>query len=676
VSGAAHHRACIALAAVALTGRAIAQDAEYGASARVHARGVIGTSSASHDTAVQMPGALGEPARALLDAPGAVRSGFLGSDLILWGAAPTETRVYLDGVELPYLYHPTGLRTTVHPALIRQVTVSPGALAADYGRSLGGAAEVDVVSLKPGGRVAFRADAIDGAASMSAGSARIRGMLAARFGYFDRVLRKLAPGGQDVLAVPAHQDGAARLELRPTPGTTVALTWVGALDAVALRPARGPQDRENGFHSASLKLDRRYDDGGRVRVVPFFGIESRTEASAFDGVPLALQRAVTSYGLRADYARTFDAWTARVGLDVRGARERIARSGTAHLPARESDVRVFGQAPVDAIDHDRYRVTTLNVAPWVMLTFRHRGLSVTPGLRLETYLMSTSRLLPAVSGVPAIGHDALTMRPEPRLAIGVEATHWLQLEARVGLHHQPPDGADLGATFGSPALGPARSRQLALGARLSLPFDSTLELVAFDKALRDLAVRTTDSPALVARELVATGRGKARGISVTVQRVLATDLFYTLSYTLSDSRRSGASGRMRPFDHDQRHVMSSTVGYRIGPLTASARARVATGAPRTAVMGSYLDTASGRFEPRFGRHNGARLPAYFSLDLHVEYGMLLDVARLALFADILNLTNRTNVEDFAFARDYQTRRDVRSFPIVAMLGVGLSLDHE
>lgn len=651
-----------------------AQEGEYGASARVRADLTVGSTAIESEEATARPGALGEPARALLDAAGAARTSFLGGELVLWGAAPSESQTYVDGVEIPNLFHPSGLRTTVHPALIESVTLTPGALPAAYGRSLGGAVDVQTVRLKPGFEATLRSDAIDSSLAVSGGTRRVRALAGVRYGYFDRVVARIAPDSQEVLAVPSHQDGVARVELRADADTRLSATWIGARDHVDLQTDTGQQTRTNQFHVGSLLLERRYDDAARMRVTPFVGIARRAESSTFYGVPMTLETSETSYGLRADYRRTENAWTTQIGVDVRGARQRVRRQGTLSLPAREGDVRVFGQAPIDEVDRDAYRATTLNVGPWASLTWRWRALTVAPSVRLETYLLSVDRQLPTLPGIPAVGRDRLFVEPEPRLTVDYRALPWLTLEGRTGLYHQAPLATDLSATYGTPTLPPARAFQSALGARLTLPWAIGLELTVFEKQLRDLAVRTDDAPARIAQQLEPTGRGTARGLTVQVRREMTSDVFFAASYTLSRSERSersDARAALRPFDYDQTHVMSAIVGYTRGDFVASVRARTATGAPRTSVVGRYDDLKTGRAQPLFGPHNETPLPTYFALDLHAEYGLRVEPLRIALFADVLNTTDRRNVEDFTYDARYERRRDVTSIPIVAMAGLSI-----
>ncbi len=660
---------------IALTFLASAARAqEFGASAKVRSEVPAGSTAITREQANDRPAALGEPGRALLDAPGAVRSGFAGDALIVWGATPEETRSYVDGVEIPKLFHPTGLRTTVHPALIERITLTPGALPAEYGRGIGGTVDVETATLQPGAHGSVRADAIDTSLSAAGGTERFRGLVGLRYGYFERVLERLAPRSQDLLAVPNHADGVARVELHTDARTRLSATWLGARDAVTVRPDSGRQTRQQQFHVASLRLQRRYDDGARLRLTPFLSHDQARERSVFSRVPLSIERQGFGYGLRVDLQQTLASGVSfRIGLDLRGSREQLTRQGTLSLPAREGDIRVFGQAPVDQVARDAWRVSTLNAAPWAQLALRWRWLSVAPGLRVEGYLLSVSRQLPTTFGVPPVGHDAIWLFPEPRLSLGVRASEQLRFEARVALVHQLPDPRDLSSSFGNARLAPARGVHGTFSARASLPAQIVLEVTGFAKKIEALAVRTEQSPARLGEQLLASGRGSALGVSLALRRELRA-LSFVVAYTLSRSLRSDPDGSMRRFDFDQPHVFSGSVGYARGSFSCSARLRAASGMPRTQVIGRYLDSKSGLGQPLFGEHNRLRLPAYVALDLHAEYGFAFTSSRLALFADVLNATNRENVEDIAYAANYTRRRDVTSIPVVAMAGLRLEVD--
>jgi hypothetical protein len=57
-------------------------------------------------------------------------------DLSLRGAEPGESRVYLDGVPIPYLYHFQQYASVIHTRLLDEVAVYPSTPGAAYGDSV------------------------------------------------------------------------------------------------------------------------------------------------------------------------------------------------------------------------------------------------------------------------------------------------------------------------------------------------------------------------------------------------------------------------------------------------------------------------------------------------------------------------------------------------------------
>ena len=100
--------------------------------------------------AEMVAGTAGDPAKIVEDLPGVARAS-LGSDpLAVWGSPASDTRVTVDGVEIPSLFPGDALRSTINGGLISSVTLTPGAYGADYGRALGGIVQVEIAAAREG----------------------------------------------------------------------------------------------------------------------------------------------------------------------------------------------------------------------------------------------------------------------------------------------------------------------------------------------------------------------------------------------------------------------------------------------------------------------------------------------------------------------------------------------
>src|SRR6185436_5649075 len=90
-----------------------------------------------------MPGSGNEAFRVLQNLPGVARSPFSTGFLIVRGSKAWDSRVYVDDIFIPQLFHFGGLNATVSSALVQELTFQPGNFGVQHGRSIGGLVEAD-----------------------------------------------------------------------------------------------------------------------------------------------------------------------------------------------------------------------------------------------------------------------------------------------------------------------------------------------------------------------------------------------------------------------------------------------------------------------------------------------------------------------------------------------------
>jgi hypothetical protein len=89
------------------------------------------------------------------------------------------------------------------------------------------------------------------------------------------------------------------------------------------------------------------------------------------------------------------------------------------------------------------------------------------------------------------------------------------------------------------------------------------------------------------------------------------------------------------------------------------------------VTGGYLDATTGQYQPVFGQQNSTRLPVFYALDLRIERHFRRRSIDVVPYLEILNLTNHTNVEDFAYDEQFASRSNITGLPILAVAGVSV-----
>jgi len=638
----------------------------------------------SAERARSEPGTHDDPAKVIENLPGVARSPFGSGQLLLWGAAAKDSRVYVDGVEIPQLYHGSGVRSTVNGTLLQSVTLSPGAYGADYGRAIGGMVRLETRELPDDHHASVELSVLDASALLGARlGERVRVALGGRYGLLDRSLKLVnAPDNAEFFAVPRYRDYQAKLQLALRERESLTLVLLGSFDEaeriVSNRdPARVRRASETqGFDRLYLRYRRTYADGSLVQVAPWLGRDTSRYDASFGANPAALAQRALRFGLRAEHRSRVDSkLVLSLGADIAGASAQIERRGSLTIPAREGDLSVFGQPPGDDSNFDAWHTLLLNLAPYATLDWQLGPLTLTPGLRIAGYLLEASRNTPRIGQTPSIGQSSLHAEIEPRLNAGLRVSRRVALFAAVGLYSQPPAAQDLSAVFGTPTLGPEKALHASLGESVALAARLSLSVTGFYRYLSELAVRDPSPTPKLAGALLDGGIGSSYGVQFLIEQRDWYGFSGSLAYTASRSeRRDTPESNARLFDGDQSHVLSAQGSQTLSAWTLGARLRFANGTPRTAVTGAFFDAKSAAHQPIFGTVNSQRLPSFWQLDLRLDRKFeLASRALLLAYLELLNVTNHENVEEYVYSQDYARRGAVTGMPFVAMAGLRLEL---
>ncbi len=637
------------------------------------------------EEARKVPGTSGDVVRVVESMPGVARSTAGAGQLIVWGASPQDTRVYLDGVPIPRLYHEGGLRSVVHPKLVDGVELVPGGYAAPYGRGLGGLVSVTTITPegeRVGGRV--HGDFLDASGVIATPLDRKRKVhfaAAVRGSYVQAWSRELF--GERTTAfipIPSYGDGQVRLSVRPSKRDRIELVVLGSADRFArgvpdVDPALTIRDRRGtDFGRAYARWTHEGAAGGQLTVTPFFGWSRARNTSSYGPVATSLGNTTWLAGVRANQSVRPVKWVQLdVGIDAELDVVQLDRTGALALPAREGDIRVFGQPPPDQIGADRWRVTMVGVAPYAQVELAPwRGkLRITPGIRLDPYARAVDRRNPPTAVTPKVGGFRHDFAAEPRLAIAATPHERIELKGAVGLYRQAPAPEDLSATFGNPTLPTARALHTVLGVDVRIVKSLSLGVTGFYTRSKRLAMRNGDEAPLPARALEPTGSGRAYGMQVLLRQELWKGLFGWVAYTfMRAERRDRDAASWRLFDYDQTHVLTAVLGWSLPRgFEIGARMRYASGFPRTPVTGSYYDATKNRWQPTFGEHNSIRIPAFVQLDARVAKRFDIRRTKLEIFVELLNVWNRRNAEELIYSPDYSRRGTISGFPVLPVAGV-------
>lgn len=621
------------------------------------------------DEARTVAGTQGDTLKVVQSLPGVARAAAGSAALVVWGAAPEDTRVLVDGVEIPALYHLGGVRSTINSALVESIELVPGAFGPAYGRGLGGLVKVQTRRLPEALTGYVAADLYDASAMLSAplGASR-RIAAAARVGYLDRVFAGVVED-PTVFPIPRYLDAQLRLEQDLRADEWIGLVALLSDDQLDRRVDRARDRQARRSATIYAPYRRILGDGASLAITPSVVAARRTLDARFGATPARQQVDSVRFGLRGDYrAALTDQLTLALGTDTVVEDAKVEQIGSLNRPPREGDVAVFGQPPGDDVAADALGVRVADVAIHGRVEWALGPVTLVPGLRADLFALSSDRLEPPIGEAPRLG----SFRLEPALAPRVQA-RWrivdgLTLHAATGRYHQPPPPEALSPVFGNARLGLSRATHGVAGVQWQPLEGLDVEVTGFVERFEALIARNTATTPPLGEALTQAGAGQSRGVQLLVRRSTGR-LTGWLSYTLSRSTRTDAPDRpARPFDFDQTHVLSLVLGHRWERLTVSGRARYATGFPRTPVIGAVFDAQGDRFQPRFGAQNSVRIPAFAQLDLRAEYTRPLPIGVLTLSLDVLNATARENVEELAYTHDFSAERPVPGLPLLAILG--------
>lgn len=606
-------------------------------------------------------GTQGDTLKAVANLPGVARPAFGGGQLVLRGSSPGDSAVFVEGLQIPALYHFGGLRSTFAPRFLDSLEFVPGNFSADYGRLTGGIVNVRV---RDPARDLLRGEAdfnlYDGGAAVEGPlSDHWSGGAAFRRSWVGDLLPLFLPRDAPLSfrTAPSFYDYQVLASWTPDDQERVRILLFGSQDGLAAllsRPGDDPTISGNlqfrtSFHELMGSWSRVLSPWLRQETSLALGLQ---ESNASIGPELYFDLRTERLDLRSTWSWQARTWLeARAGLDLQVAWYHISLD----LPQPPQE----GQPEPPASTRPRV-VTTQSGSLW------------NPGAFAELRLLPREELalVPSlrVDRASATGRTSL----DPRMAVRWSAWSGTVLKAAAGVYQQPPDPAQSAREIGTPDLLFERSLQYSAGVERRVAEGLDLDATAFYKRLSRLVVRNEAAsldPA--APRYLNQGRGQIYGLEVLLRARLGERFFGWIAYTYQRSLRTDGPGLPeRRFDLDQPHILTALGTWRASARWAfGARFRLVSGNPYTPVSGSIYDAGSDVYVPTFGGANAGRLGAFAALDLRVDRTWTWDRWRLSAYLDVQNVTNRGNQEGWQYSFDYRQRTPLTGLPVLPILGL-------
>ncbi len=566
----------------------------------------------------QLPGAFGDPFRAIEVLPGVtpIVSGL--PFFYVRGAPPGNIGYYLDGVRVPYLFHVAAGPSVVHPAIVERVDLYAGGYPARFGRYSGAIVSAETTEPRADWHGEGVLRLVDVGALVEGGFADGRGaaLLGGRYSYTALVLSQLSPG-----VTVDYRDFQGRASFDITDRDRVSILAFGAYDYLSQTSevdASGEEVETVLFGSEFYRIDGRYDarlqGGGKLRAAMTWGFDqtrifgTRNSQNTLLGTRVRVSQPLSK------------AVTLRGGLDLQ-------------IDKYTADARPYSD-PDDPFTQQFNNLfpprADTGLAGWTDVVWKpSKELEVTPGLRVDTYISE---------GEKAVAVD-------PRLAVVAHAHEDLRLLHSFGVANQPPSfivpvpGLAVASLNG----GLQRSLQASSGVEIDLPMKVTASVTGFTGVYLNMtdAIGAQQNP--VEDELIPRSLGSSKGLEIYIRRSLSERLGGFVSYTLSRTTRSVDRERFLA-SFDRPHVLHTALGYRLGGgWQTGFRFSIYSGAVLgTAEENEDVDEES--FDPEDSSQSAEtsetiRDPLFYRLDFRVEKKWkLFDTAWLSLVAEMINAT--------------------------------------
>jgi Carboxypeptidase regulatory-like domain len=577
-----------------------------------------------------------DPLRAVQALPGVATSGDRRSEFSVRGSDFRHMGLSIDGLPTPWLLHNVryyennGSIALINGDLISAATLASGAQAQGHPERLG--AWLDF-GIREGSR-----DAAEGRAAVSLSSASVVGdgpigdahrgswLASVRQSYLQWLIHQV--GGTDYAF--GFTDAQTKFVYDVTPRQQVQVGAVVGRSRLDQRQSiTGPNTLGVGSTAAGVGwLGWRSTMGSALVITNRIGVVGSTfENDHSSGAVLASgSTSEISYSGGA-------AWTVGPALVARGGvfvdRQRASsmstpysNTATGSLAARRAE-RVDGLATTSAVDG---RVT------WAWSG--SRGLEA--GARISRW---------------SLGGGATA---SPWALVALPLGRSLALRAGVSAAHQRPDFDQIVGTYGSRDARPERALSTDVGIEGRLQPELRWQATLYDRREHDV-LRLEDSEArLVGNQLelppslVPSWRnaldGRSRGVELLIQRRAATGLSGWFSYAYGRARyNDSVRGESFWSDFDERHTINAFAEARLSPRTSvSVKLRSGSGLP---IPGYFEESADGLTVG--ADRNTVRLPPYARLDVRGNRAFNYRRSRMTLFAEVVNVLNRTN-----YALDY------------------------
>ncbi len=611
----------------------------------------------------RVPGAGNDALKSIQTMPGVGRVPFGMGGLILRGNSPRDSNVYLDGIEVPLLYHFGGLASFYPSTTLKSLELLGGGYSAEFGRGLGGLVNVESRGARDDHwRTTQELSMVDLSIQADGPTSKQGGVsIGLRRSIIDAIL-PLVGTNSEIPTAPRYFDGQLRYDTALWSGARLSAQLFGSDDEIGLIFGER-MDRKFTYSAQFARLGLRFEqetDKGTFELAPWIG----TDDFRLESNDQKMRSQNTPYGGRSSYLRRTSVGSISAGLDLSGGNFEV-----------KSTTEGDGQFAIIERDNSYF-----NAGAWLRAKARllDGRINLSPGLRAEHYSLSDEVVI------------------DPRIVISHDVNDALTIRESLGSFHQPPSISD--SLWGNEDLKSSYSIQAALGAEQKFYERWSVTGTGFYSDLRNLAIDDPNAPTSAlsnltssklgalssSREFMAKqfgtftsllneGSGRNMGIEFML-RYISEYSFAWISYTGSRAERKSALAPEQGWTRyvlDQPHVLTIIGSTKWGNWQFGVRGRYASGNTFTPILGGTLGP-NGSIQPIYGDEFSERLPDFFQLDLRIDRSWPRSWGIINAFLDIQNIYQRVNIEGRLYDDDFRSFEETQGLPLFPAFGLSFA----
>lgn len=613
----------------------------------------------------KVPGTFGDPLRVVQSLPGVARTPFGLGALLVRGAAPQETGVYIDGVQIPLLFHFLGGPSVINAEMLDRIDFYPGGFGPRYGRATGGILDAGLRRPDPDDiHGSFQVSLLDAYAFAEApvyGDTSVS--IAARRSYIDTLLPIVLPEDPrtgTISILPRYWDYQARVDHgKRGDRHHFSVMAFGSDDALAVTATGGQRNRDLDVGTRTLFHRARagwtYRNGSFTNTLaPFVGFDHL--AGNFNE---SLDAAINQYMAGVRNEATWElpgghVW--RLGADFQLSRVTFEMT----VPT-VPDYRLFpGERAARPPQDVERSLDNFDFGFYTDFTIKATDkLTLIPGLRVDRFRL----------------HGRNRDGADPRLTARYQFTDRTAVKGNVGHYTATPDPSMFDPEFGNPNLLLPKAFQSSLGVEHKFTDTINVDVVGFYNRRYDMPqfsgtlVRQPDGslkPEVFNNE----GLGRSYGVELLLRHEITRNFFGWIAYTLSLTEERRRFGEYTITPWDQTHILAAVASYNFGNgWEVGGRFRLVSGTPVTPVLGATFDADTDFYRDVDGAFFSERMRTFHQLDLRIDKTWLFDVWKLGVFLDVQNVYWADNVEFTTWDYRYREKVEIPGIPILPIIGV-------